>query len=112
MTKGLHTVLLTQALALIAHPDSWMQKMHELNDKDGNPIKMCGDGAVFRAARSLGLPMDSPTEKQARLQLCEALGVPLSNSSIQKWNDAPGRTHDEVVALFHKAINASARASV
>jgi hypothetical protein len=84
--------------------------MHEVTDEDGNPIKMCSEGAIFRAARSLGLPMDSSTEKQERAQLCQVLGIPVSISAVQNWNDAPERTHQEVVALFQSAIRASADA--
>lgn len=44
---------------------------------------------------------------EAFRKLHQAAGLPQSSGSLVDWNDAPERTHAEVLAAFDKAIEAS-----
>lgn len=106
--------LLRAARALIAVPERWTQRA-TARDRAGawcgagdpRAARWCPDGAlrnrVYRGKKSwpLGLRRDRARAYVAALRALEAaIGVPV----LQHWNDAPGRTHAQVVAAFSMAI--------
>jgi hypothetical protein len=90
--------VLSVAKGLVAN--GWIQG--ELYDDHGN---YCVMGALYEAeATDRGFA-------DALVSLCGAAAVDCVNSGVGKhpiadWNDAPGRTQAEVVALFDRALTA------
>lgn len=77
---------LVKARALIEKPESWAQGT-------GNRARMCMVQALNHACRNKGYAV-------AYDLLHEATG----DRFVSYWNDAPGRTHSEVLAAFDRAI--------
>jgi hypothetical protein len=58
------------------------------------------------------MTQDEKTMRQALIDLCNAIGVPgarrKTNDELQEaitdWNNEPGRTHAEVLAVIDRAI--------
>lgn len=94
---------LKAARALIDTPEKWL-KGTLYGDNDGAMVRVgwatcfCMDGAIDRAC-SDGLGIDHNRATAA----VEALGLG-GSMEVWKWNDAPERTHAEVMAAFDKAI--------
>lgn len=78
---------LADARALIDTPDKWVKGSYAFN----------GRRCIWRA---LG---DAGVSKMDRLPLYEASGT----FSLIAWQDAPERTHSEVMALFDKAMESN-----
>jgi hypothetical protein len=86
--------------ALIERPEAWIQQRYAA-DSDGAPVpedspkakRWCLHGACIR----VGIVDDY--DKKA-----DALGLG-RNASIAGFNDAPERTHAEVLALLRSAID-------
>lgn len=85
--------VLRRARRLVARPDGWTQ--HTSLDRAG---RVCAIGAIFGP---LGCVFDI-----RRYEAFEAVNmlVPPWLRTLSTWNDAPGRTQDDVVALFDTAI--------
>jgi hypothetical protein len=101
--------ILEEGLRLIARNRHWTQGkfMRPLNW--GRGAAFCMNGAINMA--SSGSPMGAGQRVEmavveARRALSEAIGGPGVGSAlnIERWNDEPGRTHEEVVAAFRLAI--------
>ena len=62
-------------------------------------VEWCAVGAIRKTVRHFG------EHRRVRLELDSmgALGE-IVGDNISRWNDEPGRTQDEVVAVFNKAI--------
>lgn len=98
--------ILKRARKLIEKPGSWCQ-LAEARTRDGESIS-CGDsmatqfcalGAIWRAT---GQNDDAPTKF-----LREAVGARYTLAgpkSVANWNDAPRRTHKQILKAFDKAI--------
>lgn len=95
-----HVRILIEARKLLEHPDNWA----------------AGDDVSFSDARQMcvGLAM----QKAYRDSNCREPDIinaamlferanDIAGRSIVDWNDAPGRTHAEVLAAFDRAIAAS-----
>ena len=95
---------LKAAKALIDTPEKWTKGRLRLRDKYGKVCAMCSIGAIYTAAEELL----GPRHDAARDAFRAATGC-LPFDSVPEWNDAPERTHAEVMAAFDKAI-ASAEA--
>lgn len=97
------TELLTEARALIAQ--GWTQH-YTARDAAGDPVptnkqeacSFCAVGALM----AVGRPQDFEASLHAAAVLLAALPEPFT--SIVDFNDAKGRTQDEVLALFDLAI--------
>lgn len=96
--------ILVKARALLEDPTRWMQDAYN-KDADGNEfvddayaICWCAEGALLYA-----IGPDTIENAKAQLFLENAIG-----GNVPGWNDAPGRTHAEILAGFDAAI---ARAS-
>lgn len=93
--------LLTQARAMIADPADWA---------GGGPIARCEGHCVATAIWLIGgHSRDSLTSSTAGAALADAIGIEDFNprgswSEIWNWNDAPERTHAEVMAVYDAAI--------
>jgi hypothetical protein len=95
--------ILVAARALIEQPKAWTQGEYA-RDKKGNRVPLtsrqatcwCAMGATGRAQAG-----NIPAGVRARDRLRAAIG----DRSIPGWNDAPERTHAEVLAAFDRAIS-------
>ena len=91
--------VLIKARALIADPAKWGKgKRGCLGDR---PLDTC---CAAEAIEEVEPP--SPRRRAAYYALERAAGLvrPPMGSAIVEWNDAPERTHAEVLAAFDKAI--------
>lgn len=88
---------LVKARALIADPAKW-GKGRRRHDR---PLDTC---CAAEAIEEVEPP--SPRRRAAYCALEQAAGIvrPPMGSVIVDWNDAPERTHAEVLAAFDKAI--------
>jgi hypothetical protein len=94
--------ILVAARALIEHPEAWT-KGEYARDKKGNRVSpssrkaacWCARGAILRAAAG-----NIPAGFRAHDRLWAVI-----RGSITRWNDAPERTHAEVLAAFDRAIS-------
>ena len=89
--------VLQDALALVRQ--GWVRGRME--KRRGDRVCYCAGGAIDAATPNIGLRFE------ARLTLAEAIprerrGRP----SVVGYNDAPGRTKSDVIALFERAIAA------
>ena len=86
---------LERARALIDTPDKWLQGKLRKSGSDGKPCRWCVLGACYQIAER-----DEPARYHNMTKaLNGVLGEPVTD-----WNDAPERTHAEVLAAFDRAI--------
>lgn len=99
--------VLIEARRLIAEK-GWTQEVYSRDvcgrsslteEFDGNPVCFCADGAIRRATHM----------HQARIEARAVLGKVVgargvSGFEVWRWNDEPGRTKEEVLAAFDRAI--------
>ena len=110
-----HAVLVA-ARALLTPPAAWTRVAFARNEAgnstisgDPSAVCWCAVGAVNRAARTqFGVcGLQAMTAVDA---LATALGALVADTSggVAAYNDAPERTHEEILELFDKAIDATA----
>ena len=98
--------LLVKARALIENPKTWIQG-HGAEDSAGleiaavspDAVSFCAIGALDRACFNLRVGFCSIVATAA-LQRLDGM----VDNELGFWNDALGRTHDEVLAAFDRAI--------
>ena len=83
--------VLAMARWKIARPENWTQN----NSRDGDAF--CASGAINDSALAGLAGLLARRALRASIRLSEG-------KSIQRWNDAAGRTHDEVLDAFDRAI--------
>jgi hypothetical protein len=102
--------ILIAARAKIEAPERWTQgayaKTAKRNKADPNSPRAtcwCILGAVAAVTG------DNPNRPDRAISsgLAAAAGVDAYNECVIEWNDAPGRTHAEVLAAFDRAIAAA-----
>lgn len=98
--------ILTEAKALINTPERWTKgKFAALADGSSahwdnpNATCYCIVGAIFLAEEHMNVAA-SPTTTRA---IMKAVGAKISRD-VSVWNDAPERTHAEVMDAFDRAI--------
>lgn len=92
---------LRAARELLAEPDAWMQGDFAA-DECGDPVgalsehacAWCSDGAILAAGLSF----------LKDISACNYLRRAIGTADIWKWNDAPERTHADVLWAFTVAI--------
>ena len=97
--------VLKAARELISVPERWTQG-HFARDASGNLVNSsnpaavcwCVYGATMAAARRVGTTTEGAAEADRALE--ETFG----GDDLDIWNDAPGRTHAEVLDLFDRTI--------
>lgn len=98
------TEILTAAREKIATPDAWCKDDYS---RDGK--RFCAVGAIQSAAGCLTFRRTIEFHR-ATNALASAIGGSESDTNeghILIWNDAPERTHAEVLAAFDRAIEES-----
>lgn len=87
--------VLRAAKALIATPETWA---------DGNTARITGP--KYCAGMAIGFALSSPRRDvlPLRCSVFRYFGYGPSMSDIGQWNDAPERTHSDVMAAFDRAI--------
>ena len=103
--------ILKRAAEIITPPGSWGQGQTAV-DKDGRQVPssstaavcFCALGAINRATRELQQP-EHVSQRAYQLTNLELVDVAPSAINLPAWNDAPGRTQQEVVDLLHKAAS-------
>lgn len=97
--------VLTDARARIEVPEQWAveglaynAEGDEVDPMDASAVCWCGYGAILRADHSNNWSFPTDT---ASILLDKAVG-----GSFPDWQDAPDRTHAEVLDAFDRAIAA------
>ena len=101
--------ILVRARELLSDPKSWTQDVMARSVR-GTPVvthskrarSFCVEGAIERA----GLKTTRKVRERARRIVYEKIASS-TFVNITLWNDAPQRTHAEVLALLDKAIAAA-----
>lgn len=108
--------VLVRARSELARPERWMQGAAGMT-ADGfehldpeqlfiyperRVLKLCADGAICWAAFWL---TKSQREREQVSYAAEDLFDIAAGEDIAEYNDAPGRTHAEVMAIFDRAIH-------
>jgi len=111
--------ILIAARALVDTPDKWTKGSYA-KDGQGRQVPsyseqaqcFCTLGAFFHASASfhekpfIQTPEHELMERQARRALGNAINPKALFILFADWNDAPERTHAEVLAAYDKAIAA------
>lgn len=94
---------LTAAKALILDPDKWVNMANPFRyDENKKPLNFCVGTALAKVAGE-----HYATYMDARRKFCQAASINNPADSLEpifRWNDAPERTHEEVLAAFDRAI--------
>ena len=121
-------VLLTDARSLIAGPDRWTQNAlarnmswHATHPFNLDAFAFSANGALIRAAYRAGIPLQDDDDPDndvpdytadhpvvLAFQALERSSAPVTGDpdDIVDWyNDAPGRTQDEILDWFDRAID-------
>ena len=94
--------ILRAAKARIATPERWTRG-RMARDEDGNGVQSVSEHAC--AWCSIGaVEAETGASTSALVRALRALNRAIDNKPIDDWNDAPGRTHAEVLAAFDRAI--------
>ncbi len=99
--------VLIKARELIATPDrwtkgaAWRSASGLATGSDPDIRSCCALGAIWLVGR-MDIRINT---KEAQITLLKVVGRKISD-----WNDAPWRTHDEVLAAFDQAIEAASPA--
>lgn len=92
---------LRKARALIDTPEKWCQGVYCKGDA------LCSLGAIYAAGGGdrKDIPEDGdPHFSYESERAYRTLSAAISPKWVAPWNDAPERTHADVMALFDKAI--------
>jgi hypothetical protein len=101
MTKTVLEVL-EGALEILRDPKRWTKGSYARNT-NGNSVRPHDDDAVcFCSSGALMKATASGSGETLVAALCALLDV--VGSRIVRWNDAPERTHAEIIQGFEKAI--------
>lgn len=92
---------LRAAKALVDTPEKWLQGRYAA-DENGDPrcvneldaVRFCALGAIYKAAVGAG----------SDYHLARDAFYDVAGEIVSEWNDAPARTHAEVMAAFDAAI--------
>lgn len=90
---------LRAAKALIDTPEKWTKGKLIRRDENDQICAMCSIGAIYVATQETL----NARHYAAKAAFREAAGC-VEGLSISYWNDAPERTHAEVMAAFDRAI--------
>jgi hypothetical protein len=91
--------VLVRARARIDTPEKWCH----VGGWDGE--RVCSVVAICEARRGVGVNRDVLEEALDALRVAAGLGP---DDDVATWNDAPERTHAEVLAAFDRALGKSA----
>lgn len=99
--------LLTEAKSLITLPEHWTQGAL-IRDKDGHRyIDPDYDGTAFSFCAYGAMTYIAGTQFDPALgTAADIFRMVLGNSGIGPFNDAPHRSHIEILSAFDEAINA------
>lgn len=90
--------VLRRARQIITPPERWAQGN---GDWAGG---YCSMAAIYRAAREFGVPTRLAFKAEKRLRRLIGRRKAVLGMVVETWNDAPERTHEEVLRLFDRAI--------
>lgn len=107
--------LLKRARALIATPKAWCQQKAAASlfrpgyiaPSSPDATSFCAMGALIKE----GFGIDDRAWCAASDFLQNAIPAGSRDSTIPRYNDTPGRTHAEILALFDRAIEAAEEAA-
>ena len=92
---------LYRARQQISSPEKWCKGISIKFMPDGG-FQFCMIGALWFDERGAHHPEDVAALSRAESILYLSLNSP---RGVPEWNDDPDRTHDEVLAMFDRAIN-------
>jgi len=102
--------ILIAARAKIERPECWTQRafaktalLNKAKVDSQRAVCWCALGAIAAITR------EDPNyvNDDVYWLLHRAMGLPANEIAVAAWNDAPGRTHAEVLAVFERAIKAA-----
>jgi len=103
--------ILIAAREIVTEPEHWTRGHYAASARGDmtvvtscEAVCFCAVGAIRRAVWEDG-DENIANAKMAVGQLCRKVGL-AGEITLVSWNDAKGRTHAEVLALFDKAIEA------
>jgi hypothetical protein len=104
--------LLIAARAMIPTPNDWTKGVNA-RDADGDPVDACDPNAVCYCAEGTMQCADAVSRGngnflRALAALSAALPEAYQNWDIHEYQDLPETTHADVLALFDRAIAATA----
>ena len=99
MTQSTIKQRLTEARALIDQPEKWTQGVSSLNTEGG--VAYCAREALVQVCGD-----DEDWADELSVHLIRSINRPAEyeDSALTDWNDAPTRTHAEVMQAFDRAI--------
>ena len=99
---------LKAARALIADERNWIKGEYD-REVEGRTC-YCADGALMFATDGVGVPLEGEGNWFAYEGARRALAAhaPRTAHGVINFNDAPDTTHADVLAMFDKAIEATA----
>ncbi len=96
--------ILIAARKLIERPTAWVQGTDAL-DKVGNEVSPYSRAAVRLCPQAALLRAADTTDIQVGVRARDRFRSVISCLSIPRWNDAPERTHADVLAAFDRAVS-------
>lgn len=102
--SSVHDVLV-RARAKIANPDDWGKGVRGRLGGGRRPLNTCCAAEAIEDVSTYRDP-----RKEAYAALSASVGLEGFFITIVEWNDAPERTHAEVLAAFDRAIERAALA--
>ena len=94
--------LLRKARRRIAKPECWCQHTIERYANDGT-VAYCALGAL--KTKDTALQLEAEVLLEASIPRSFRPGEGNVNRSVAQYNDRPTRTHEQVLALYDRAIN-------
>lgn len=99
MSRPLACAVLTRARVLLENPEDWAHRSVR------TPDRYTPTAAIVRAAHQL--MKDSPLAGRIAARPAMSFFVQeIEGGAVSAWNDAPERTHADVLAAFDRAIAA------
>jgi hypothetical protein len=81
----------------------WTQGANACNER-GTEVGYTAENAATFCARGAVWHVDEGNDEAATRALALLSSCTISNLGLISWNDSPGRTKEEVLALFDRAI--------
>lgn len=97
--------VLRDARELISHPARWTKGVNSRSLPGYGFTAFCSVGAIGESLDKSNRHLEEIANHISMLlaRAANLSGLPMF--AIPKWNDAPGRTHAEVIAAFNRAIH-------
>lgn len=109
--KRTYRDIIVRAIELLERPYGWTkgQMVGQRPESYGGGQNYCAVGAIYQAKKELG--MSSASAETAIRRVAAAISTSRTENTVIGFNDAPGRTKQEVVALLRRVVTTSSSAA-